>query len=173
LHQPQLTAESFDDEGFFLMGDAAAFVDQDDVREGLVFAGRVAEEFKLQSGIFVRVGTLRVEVMGSVGGLLSDVVVTGADQPWVGALAWLNLEACRLRFAMPEASAAELIRLPDLRDALRASLQVYNAAHPASSMRVKRLALLAEPPSIDAGEITDKGYINQRTVLSRRHAIVE
>ncbi len=170
LDQPQATAESFDDEGFFKIGDAVQFVDAQRPIEGLVFAGRVAEEFKLQSGVFVRVGTLRVEALQSSGGLLADVVVAGADQRYVALLAWPNLAACRARVQAPAAGLAEFASAPWLRAELLRAFQDHNRRLPGSSQQVRRVLLLAEPPSMAAGEITDKGYVNQRMVLARRAA---
>ena len=171
LGQPELTRQSFDADGFYCMGDAVTFVDRARPEEGLVFAGRVAEEFKLQSGIFVRVGTLRVEAVNALAPLVSDVVVCGADRAEVGLLAWLNVKACQERMGVK--SPAELVRHAPLREALRAALRAHNARHTGSSMRIRRLLLLEQPPSMDAGEITDKGYVNQRAVLARRAADVE
>lgn len=171
LDQPELTRQAFDEEGFYCMGDAVTFVDRARLEEGMAFAGRVAEEFKLQSGIFVRVGSLRVDVVSATAPLVTDVVVAGADRAYVAVLAWLNLAACRERFgAMP---VEELVRHPALHAALRESLQQHNRNHPGSSMRIERMLLLSEPASMDAGEITDKGYVNQRAVLARREADVE
>lgn len=171
LAQPDLTREAFDDEGYFRMGDAVTFVDPARPEEGLAFAGRVAEEFKLQSGIFVRVGSLRVEVVSATAPWVSDAVVTGADRAWVGVLLWLNPAACRERFgALP---AAELACHPGLHTLLRDALRRHNATHTGSSMRVRRALVLTAPPSMDAGEITDKGYVNQRLVLERRARDVE
>ncbi|CAM2169777.1 feruloyl-CoA synthase [Paraburkholderia sacchari] len=171
LQQPELTREAFDDDGYYRMGDAVTFVDRQRPEEGLAFAGRVAEEFKLQSGIFVRVGTLRVEVLSCTAPLLRDVVVAGADLQYVGLLAWHNPEACRDRFGLSD--AAELTRHAPFHDALREALQLHNQRHTGSSMRVRRVLLLREPPSSDAGEITDKGYVNQRAVLARRSDAVQ
>lgn len=171
LAQPELTREAFDEEGYYRMGDAVTFVDRRDPQEGLAFAGRVAEEFKLQSGIFVRVGSLRVDLVGAAAPLLADAVITGADRAWVGALAWLNLPVCQERFGA--APVADLVRDVRVHAAIAQGLQQHNAKHTASSMRIRRVLLLAEPASMDAGEVTDKGYVNQRAVLARRAAAVE
>lgn len=171
LDQPALTREAFDEEGYYRMGDAVSFVDRARPEEGLAFAGRVAEEFKLQSGIFVRVGTLRVEVVSATAPLVSDVVVTGADRAEVGLLVWLNLAACRERFG--PLGAAELSVYAPLHAVLRERLQQHNRRHGGSSMCIRRVLLLTEPPSMDAGEITDKGYVNQRAVLARRADAVQ
>lgn len=171
LHQPDLNREAFDEEGYYRMGDALTFVDRKDPLQGLAFAGRVAEEFKLQTGIFVRVGALRVELINAAAPWLADAVITGADRAWVGALAWLNLKACQEQFGAK--SLPELAQDARLRAAIAQSLRAHNALHSASSMQIRRLLLLAEPASLDAGEITDKGYVNQRAVLARRAASVE
>ena len=168
LKQPELTAASFDEEGFFIMGDAAAFVDRDHPEEGFTFAGRVAEEFKLQSGVFVRVGALRVAAIDATAPLLQDVVVTGADQPYVGALTWLNLTACREFTNLPGADFMQLAQHTGLRQALADRIRAHNMRHPASSMCIRRLFLLQEPPSVEDFETNDKGYINQRKVLENR-----
>lgn len=173
LGQPELSAKSFDDEGFFLMGDAATFVDPDRPEEGLAFAGRVAEEFKLQSGVFVRVGSLRVECINAMTPLVTDVVVTGADRTEVGLLAWLNLNACRELTGQPQATLAALMASPTVQEAIRSALNRHNARSTGSSTRIRRVLLLAEPASMDAGEITDKGYVNQRRVLDLRASSVD
>jgi feruloyl-CoA synthase len=169
--QPELTSKCFDEEGFYTMGDAVTFVDRNRPEEGLAFAGRVAEEFKLQSGIFVRVGSLRVEVISATAPLVTDVVVAGADRAYVGLLVWLNEAACRQRFGDMPIDA--LIRHKPLQSALQASLRDHNRRHTGSSMRIQRILLLREPASMDAGEITDKGYVNQRAVIARRAGDVE
>jgi feruloyl-CoA synthase len=171
LDQPELNRQAFDDEGYYGMGDAVTFVNRQQPLEGLAFAGRVAEEFKLQSGIFVRVGSLRVELINAAAPLIADAVITGADRAWVGALVWLNLKACQEKSG--PLSATELAADPRLRAAIAQSLRAHNARHPASSMQIRRVLVLDEPPSMDAGEVTDKGYVNQRAVLARRAAQVQ
>lgn len=172
LGRPEATKAAFDEEGFFLMGDAVQFADPERIEEGLVFAGRVSEEFKLQSGIFVRVGALRIEAIESARGLLSDVVIAGADQAYIALLAWPNLNACRQHAGTPDATAAELVGSVWLRDAVRDAFRAHNAMEGGSSRRIHRVLLLANPPDIGVGEITDKGYINQRRVLTHRAAEV-
>lgn len=168
LNRPDATAEAFDEEGFFLMGDAVQFIDPADPREGLVFAGRVTEEFKLQSGIFVRVGSLRAEVIDAAHGLFSDVVVAGADQAYIALLAWPNLAVCRARAGVPQATAAELATSEWMRTAVEDVMRRHNAAGGGSSRRIHRVLVLGDMPDMGAGEITDKGYVNQRRVLARR-----
>lgn len=172
FRNPEATHSAFDEEGFFCMGDAVQFVDPLHPEEGLVFSGRVAEEFKLQSGVFVRVGSLRVEAIEAAAGMLSDVVVTGADEEFIGLLAWLDLAACRRKLGMPEATAGEVLASDGLRDTLCAAFRAHNLQCGGSSRRIHRILLLAEPPDLGAGELTDKGYVNQRLVLQRRRADV-
>jgi feruloyl-CoA synthase len=178
--QPELTREIFDEDGFLKMGDAGRLADPEDPAAGIVFDGRLGENFKLTSGSWVHVGELRTELVAAGAPVVQDLVVTGQDRSEVGLLVFPNPAGCRTLCQMAEnpenpenAPLADLIRRPEVRDALVAALAAHNAANPASSRRVARALLLAEPPSIDAGEITDKGYINQRAVLARRAALVE
>jgi len=152
-----LTREAFDDEGFYRIGDAVKFADADDPAKGIVFDGRVAEDFKLTSGTWVHVGALRVKLIAAADPLIQDAVITGHDRQEIGALVLL--------------SAAAKDR-SDVRERLQAALGKL-AAEGGSSMHPRRLLIMTEPPSIDANEITDKGYINQRAVLERRAALVE
>ena len=171
--QPELTAKAFDEEGFYRIGDAATFVDPDDPAEGLVFAGRVVEDFKLDSGTFVHVGTLRVAAIAAASPVVQDALVAGQDRPYVGLLAWPNLAACRVLAGLPDADAATLVRHPAVIARLRDGLRAMNASAGGSSGRVARALLLVEPPSVDGNEITDKGYVNQRAGLERRAADLE
>jgi feruloyl-CoA synthase len=172
LKNPEATAAAFDEEGFFLMGDAVQFVDAARPEEGLTFSGRVAEEFKLQSGIFVRVGNLRPEALEAAGGLLTDAVVAGADEAFVALLAWPNLAACRKKAPLPQGTDADILGSGWLRDTLREAFRQHNLRCGGSSRRIARVLLLAQPPDLGAGELTDKGYVNQRLVLQRRNAEV-
>jgi feruloyl-CoA synthase len=173
LDQPEATAAAFDEEGYFRMGDAASFVDPDDPCEGLLFAGRVAEEFKLVSGTFVRVGALRVQLIDALAPYVADAVITGADRAEVGALLWPHLAACRELLGQPDASLADLAASPQLQTRLRAALQAHNLAHPGGSARIGRAMVLSAPPSMDDGEVTDKGYVNQRRALQLRSDAVD
>lgn len=171
LDQPEINAEVFDDEGFYSMGDAVHFVDRSRPEEGLAFAGRVAEEFKLMSGVYVRTGSLRVDVINATAPLVSDAVIAGADRAYVAVLLWLNQESLRRQFAsLGDKSPAES---PEVQAWLKEALQQHNQRHGGSSMRIARALVLSDPPSMDAGELTDKGYVNQRAVLSRRASEVE
>ena len=172
--QPELTRVAFDDEGFYCIGDAGSFVDPADPTKGLVFAGRVAEEFKLTTGTFVHVGELRTDAIAATSPVMLDALVTGQDRAFVGLLAWPNLQACRELLADPQASYETVVRHPAVRDRLVQGLRAHNATtHGASSRRIERVVLMAEPPSIDGNELTDKGYINQRAGLERRAALVQ
>ncbi|MEZ5727988.1 MAG: AMP-binding protein [Burkholderiaceae bacterium] len=172
--QPDLTAAAFDEEGFYRIGDAAVFVDPADPAKGLVFAGRVVEDFKLSSGTFVHVGSLRVAAIAAASPVIQDALVAGQDRAWIGLLAWPNLEACRRIAGLePEATPADIVAAPAVIAALRDGLRAHNAGQTGSSMRITRAMLMTEPPSIDGNELTDKGYINQRAALARRASLVE
>ena len=171
--RPDLTAAAFDEEGFYQIGDAGTFVDPNDPQQGLVFAGRVVEDFKLTSGTFVHVGSLRVATVAAGSPVIQDAVVTGQDRAFAGLLAWPNLVACRQLMDKPEATAAEAIQDERVVARMRSGLAAHNAANPGSSTQIKRVILMAEQASIDGGELTDKGYINQRATLERRSAMVE
>lgn len=174
FNQPELTAAAFDEEGFYKIGDMVEFLDPDDVEQGLLFAGRVVEDFKLLSGTFVQVGTLRVDSIVSASPFIQDALVAGQDRDYVGLLAWLNVEACRAFVGDASAPISSLISHPSIREALIASFKAHNvAAGNAGSRAIRRVLLLEDPPSVDENEITDKGYINQRVGLDRRAAQVE
>ena len=168
-----LTREVFDEEGFYRTGDAGRLEDPDDPNKGLVFDGRVVEDFKLTTGTFVSVGNLRVAALAAASPLLQDAVVCGEGRDAVALLAWLNPAAAREIAGEPEADAAALVRSPAVAEFVRSRFAAYNRLNPASSTRVERVILLAEPPSLDANEITDKGYVNQRAALQRRSGQVE
>jgi feruloyl-CoA synthase len=151
--------DAFDEDGFYRIGDAMRFADPDDPSKGLVFDGRVAESFKLATGTWVSVGTLRTALLEACSPALSDLVVCGHDRAEVGVLAW--------------PSPAGVARLGStLTGHVRAALESFNV-HQGSASRITRALLLDEPPQPDAGEITDKGYVNQRAVLDRRKTEVD
>ncbi len=172
--QPDLTAAAFDEEGFYKIGDAGTFVDESDPSQGLVFAGRVVEDFKLTTGTFVHVGSLRVATIAACTPVMQDALVTGQDRPFIGLLAWPAIDACRALISDAKATPETIVAHPRVREKIRDGLRAHNAsAGGASSMKVARAMLMAEPASIDGNELTDKGYINQRAGLERRAALVE
>jgi feruloyl-CoA synthase len=171
--QPELTRAAFDDEGFYCIGDAGVFVDPDDPVQGLVFSGRVVEDFKLTTGTFVHVGSLRTDAIAAATPVVQDALVAGQDRPFVGLLAWPNLHACRQIVGNPDASYEDVVKHPEILACLKSGLQAHNKSTEGSSMRIARAMLMTEPASIDGNELTDKGYINQRAGLERRAALVE
>jgi feruloyl-CoA synthase len=172
LGRPDLTEAAFDADGFYRTGDAGRLQDPDDPAKGLVFDGRIVEDFKLSTGTFVSVGKVRVTALAATSPLLLDAVVCGHDRDFVGLLAWPNLAAARELVGDPDADPETLVRAPGVVDHVRGKLAAHNREHSGSSERIARVMLLAEPPSLDANEITDKGYINQRAALERRAAEV-
>jgi feruloyl-CoA synthase len=166
-----LTEAAFDEEGFYRPGDAVRFADSNDPAAGVVFDGRISEDFKLTTGTWVHVGALRVAALGAASPVLQDAVVTGENRPFVGLMVWLNVAGCQTITGIG-AAPAELSRHATIREHLRQSLAAWNKGR-SSSHRIERAIILDGMPSIDANEITDKGYVNQRLVLERRKAEVE
>lgn len=157
LNEPELSAQAFDEEGFYRLGDAARFVDPDDPHQGLVFDGRLVENFKLASGAFVSAGSLRVAAVSAMGAAAVDAVVCGEGRAGVGLLVFANP-------GMAHEAA---------REAIRAGLERFNGQAAGSGGKVLRAIVLADAPDAASGEITDKGYINQALARSRRAADVE
>ncbi len=158
FRRDDLTREAFDEEGYYRIGDAMRFADPAAPEKGLVFDGRVAEDFKLTTGTWVHTGLIRVKLIAAGNPIIQDAVITGHDRGEVGALVFLSPAA-------PNDPA-------EIRAKLAAALREL-AREPGSSTHPVRLLVMSEPPQIDAGEITDKGYLNQRAVLERRAALVE
>ncbi|HEX8164523.1 MAG TPA: feruloyl-CoA synthase [Beijerinckiaceae bacterium] len=173
--RPDLTEKAFDEEGWLRTGDAARFEDPRDPAKGIVFDGRVAENFKLSSGTWVNVGALRLAVLAAASPLIEDAVVAGHDRDEAALLAFANVAACRALCdgLSPDCPPAEVLGHAAVREAIRAAVARHNAGSGGSSMEIARVILMHEPPSIDANEITDKGYVNQRAVLQRRAELVE
>ncbi|MEO6363325.1 MAG: feruloyl-CoA synthase [Caldimonas sp.] len=171
---PQQTAECFDAEGFYCSGDAARPMDPAEPERGFVFDGRIAEDFKLATGTFVSVGPLRAKVIAAGDPMVQDVVITGIDRNEVGILVFPRLDACRAYAGLPANAPAHIV-LGDakLRAFFQRLLDALHSSGTGSATRVARALVLAEPPSIDRGEITDKGSINQRAVLTHRDADVK
>ena len=171
--QPDLTKKMFDEEGFYCIGDAGIFVDDNDPLQGIIFAGRVVEDFKLTTGTFVHVGSLRTDAIAAATPAVHDALVAGQDREFIGLLAWPNLLACRQLVGNPDATFEDVVGHPEVIACVKQGLEAHNASCTGSSMRIARAMLMAEPPSIDGNELTDKGYINQRAGLERRAALVE
>ncbi|TQF43951.1 feruloyl-CoA synthase [Bradyrhizobium sp. UNPF46] len=166
---PELTRQAFDEEGFYLIGDAVKLADRERPERGLFFDGRVAEDFKLNSGTWVSVGTLRVAGIAALAPLAQDIVVAGHGGDEVRFLVFPNIAACRAHAGLGDtADVTEVLARDKVRTAIAQGLAKLKQQGPHSSGHATRALLLAEPPSVDGGEITDKGYINQRAVLTRR-----
>jgi feruloyl-CoA synthase len=171
--QPELTALAFDSEGFYRLGDAVRPIDPDDPTRGLVFDGRIGEDFKLANGTWVSVGPLRAELIAALSPLAQDVVIAGLDAQFVTALVIPDVNACAMMLGCVESpSCAGLARDARLIAWLRERLAAHARAHPASTRCVRRARFLPTAPSLDSGEITDKGSINQRAVLRQRPELV-
>jgi feruloyl-CoA synthase len=173
--QPELTRQAFDEEGFYKFGDAIRFLDPQDVNQGFVFDGRISEDFKLSTGTWVSVGPLRGRIIGSFAPFVRDAVITGHDRDEVGVLIFADLDACCSLCGdlSSGATAAEILRHEAVRSRFQSLLEKFASETAGSSRRVTRAALLEEPPSLDDGEMTDKGSLNQGKVLQRRAALVE
>ncbi|MBS0612044.1 MAG: feruloyl-CoA synthase [Proteobacteria bacterium] len=174
FRNPEAAESRFDAEGYYCPGDAVRFVNEDEPEAGLLFNGRLSEDFKLSSGTWVHVGSLRTRALAALAPIASDAVVTGHDRSGVGLLIFPHVEACRQLASDLESAAttASVLSHPKVREHVKAGLADLRTQTPASSMHAVRAVLLDEPPSIDHGEITDKGYINQKAVLERRRDVV-
>ena len=169
----QATREAFDEEGYLCTGDAVQWIDSADPHRGLRFDGRIAEDFKLSTGTFVSVGPMRARVIVTGAPYVQDVVLTGLNMKEVGALIFPS-PACRGVSGLPaDAPWAEVLASAPVRDRFQAVLDELARQATGSANRIARALLLAEPPSIDKGEVTDKGSINQRAVLKHRDALVQ
>jgi len=169
-----LTRAAFDEDGFYCVGDAGRLTDPNDPSKGIEFDGRIAEDFKLTSGTWVHVSDVRVNAIAAGAPAIQDVVVVGPNRDEIGLLLFPNEAACRrLCPDLAHAPLATLIADPRVRQCAAAALQTLAAQATGATNRPTRALILGEPPSIDANEITDKGYINQRAVLTRRAELVE
>jgi feruloyl-CoA synthase len=166
--------DSFDEEGYYRSGDAVKFVDATRPQLGLLFDGRIAEDFKLSTGTFVSVGPMRARVISEGMAYIQDVVVTGLNRDDVGLLVFPRLDACRRLAGLGDAaSAREVVASPGVRAYFAELLARLNSTSTGSATAIARMCLLDIAPSLDSGEITDKGSINQRAVLTHRAAQVE
>ena len=172
--QPELTAAAFDDEGFYKFGDAIKLAVPDDFDAGFDFDGRIAEDFKLASGTWVSVGPLRARFVAACAPLVRDVVISGINRDEISAMVVLDLDGCRqVNPALVPGDIAAAASDPKVRDAFRVRFSGLLAAASGSSTRITRAILLDTPLSIDRGEVTDKGSINQRAVLDHRAALID
>jgi feruloyl-CoA synthase len=169
LGRPDLTSAAFDDEGFYRVGDTVSFIDPADPSRGLRFTGRVSENFKLANGTWVAVGNLRAAVLAATHGVLQDVVVAGENRQSCAVMGWLNPVMAKKYATSAE---GDLNHDPGVIAFLQQCLRLYNA-NVGGSACICAFTLLEEPPSLGAGEITDKAYVNQRAVLSHRAARME
>jgi feruloyl-CoA synthase len=169
-----LTSAAFDDEGFYKLGDAFKFVDPADPYQGLIFDGRLAEDFKISTGTWVSVGPLRARILAQAAGLAQDVVIAAPDRDFATALIFPNLVKCRAAASLPaDAPATAVTAHPAVRALFQGVLDELFRQSTGSSTFVARAILLDEPPSMEAREITDKGSLNQKAVLRHRAALVE
>ena len=171
---PQQTLEAFDAQGFYCSGDALKLADPREPQLGLMFDGRIAEDFKLSSGVFVSVGPLRSRAVLEGSPYVQDLVITAPDRECLGALVFARMFECRkLSGLAPDASDAEVLASAPVREWFADWLQRLNRVATGNASRLEWIALLDKPASIDRGEITDKGSINQRAVLQWRAEQVE
>lgn len=172
---PELTAEAFDEEGFYKLGDAVRFAVPGDPAKGFYFAGRTAENFKLQTGTWVAVGQVRAQLVDQFGGLIRDAVITGEDREELGALVVPFFPTLRAVIPGEEKKLSDeaVVAHPAVREALAQKLAAHQKQASGSATRVMRLMVMTEPPRFDKGEITDKGSLNQRAVLKQRQQLVE
>ncbi len=170
---PQATAEAFDEEGFLKSGDAVVWRNPSNPNEGLRFDGRIAEDFKLATGTFVSVGPLRARIIAAGAPYVQDAVITGLNMNEVGAMLFTTPRVRELSPLPPHASLADTLQHPQVVSFFQGLLDALATQSTGSANRVARMVLLSEPPSIDSGEVTDKGSINQRAVLKHRAALVQ
>jgi feruloyl-CoA synthase len=171
---PDLTAAAFDDEGYYMMGDALAFFDRDEPEKGFTFQGRLSEDFKLSTGTWVRVGPLRQRFLAHFGDLATEVVIAGHERDEVTALVFPSLAACRaLCSASPDATVREILGADPVRAAFAERLATFDTEYSGHSTAIVRMILLEQPPSIDGQELTDKGSVNQKQVLLNRADLVD
>jgi feruloyl-CoA synthase len=167
------TAGAFDEEGFFKTGDAVKWIDETDVHLGLKFDGRIAEDFKLATGTFVSVGPLRAKIIAAGAPYIQDVVLTGINLKEVGAMVFPTPAVRSLSGLPADAPLANVLASAPVLQKFQEVLNQLAKNATGSANRIARMCLLSEPPTIDKGEITDKGSINQRSVLAHRADTVE
>ena len=165
---PEETEEAFDEEGFFKTGDAVKWIDETDIHQGLKFDGRIAEDFKLATGTFVSVGPLRGKIIAAGAPYIQDVVLTGLNMKEVGAMVFPTGAVRQLTDLPADASLHDVLDHPKVLAFFQDVINDLASFSTGSANRIARMCLLADPPTIDRGEVTDKGSINQRAVLKHR-----
>lgn len=174
FNAPELTRAAFDEEGFYRTGDAVRFIDPDRPEKGLRFDGRIAENFKLTNGTWVHVAELRDRAIAALAPLAADAVITAPDRAYLGVIVFPEIEACRaLAGAGADAPAEAIIAAPAVRAHMQKALDGLAAAGTGAASRLLRLAVVAEPATLDNGELTDKRSVSQRAVLARRRGVVD
>lgn len=170
----EATQKAFDEEGYYRTGDAVRFLDEENPDKGLVFDGRIAEDFKLSTGTWVNVGILKAKVLAAGSPIVQDVVIAGLDREYIGAILFLNPEACKKNANLSlETSNEEAFLHESIQEFVEQLLKTLGESATGSATRIAKAVIAIEPPSIDLGEITDKGSLNQRAVLKHRAALVE
>ncbi|WP_164658349.1 feruloyl-CoA synthase [Tropicibacter sp. Alg240-R139] len=171
MNNAEKTAEAFDEDGFYLTGDAGRLVDEGDLSKGIFFDGRTSENFKLMTGTWVAVGNLRIALLDALKPIVSDAVITGHNRNDIGALLFLNADECKSLAGRVD-DLAGYASDPAVRAFIEERLSAYNAGQTGSATRVRRVLVQTDAPSVEKNEITDKGYINQRLALELRDAAV-
>jgi feruloyl-CoA synthase len=166
------TREAFDEEGFFCTGDAVLWIDENDLHQGLKFDGRIAEDFKLATGTFVSVGPLRSKIIAAGAPYVQDAVITGLNRHEVGALIFPTAAVRKLAGLPDDAPLKQVVESAPVQAHFQEVANALAAEATGSASRIARLHVMHGPPSIDKGEVTDKGSINQRAVLKHRDALV-
>lgn len=169
----EASAKAFDDEGFYITGDALKFVNPENPNEGMIFDGRIAEDFKLDTGTWVSVGILRTKFIEAGQGFIQDVVITGHDKSFIGAIVFLEMDYLKTHFGIKNTLHEEIALNLNVLVHLNKIVSAFKSQSTGSSTNIKKAIISPFTLSAEKGEITDKGSINQRAVLENRKEIVE